>query len=218
MPTDLATDHTRRPVLEMRGISKTFPGVRALRDVSLTLYPGEVHSLMGENGAGKSTLMKILSGAYTADEGKKVWSVALAPGFANPITYTVDGRQYITVATGRSGTQAPGRLYTFALDAAKPIPSMEPVLPPLDPSGIPSAELVRQEFERVGLPPEPGRDLIVRLCSGCHQPTVLTRFRKPEEGWRETMRSMVSRGMPGTPQEHELVLQYLARYLGPGGQ
>ncbi|MCK9988489.1 MAG: ribose transport system ATP-binding protein [Azoarcus sp.] len=72
MPTDLASDHTRRPVLEMRGISKTFPGVRALRDVSLTLYPGEVHSLMGENGAGKSTLMKILSGAYTADEGGEI--------------------------------------------------------------------------------------------------------------------------------------------------
>ncbi|MFN3987430.1 MAG: sugar ABC transporter ATP-binding protein [Rhodocyclaceae bacterium] len=62
----------RRPLLEMRGISKTFPGVRALRDVSLTLYPGEVHSLMGENGAGKSTLMKILSGAYTADPGGEI--------------------------------------------------------------------------------------------------------------------------------------------------
>ncbi|MDV7395398.1 ATP-binding cassette domain-containing protein, partial [Arthrospira platensis SPKY1] len=59
----------KAPVLEMRGISKTFPGVRALNDVSLTLYPGEVHALMGENGAGKSTLMKILSGAYTADAG-----------------------------------------------------------------------------------------------------------------------------------------------------
>ena len=61
-----------RPVLEMRGISKTFPGVKALRDVSLTLYPGEVHSLMGENGAGKSTLMKILSGAYQADAGAEI--------------------------------------------------------------------------------------------------------------------------------------------------
>ncbi|BAL25010.1 sugar ABC transporter ATP-binding protein [Azoarcus sp. KH32C] len=68
----MANDSTRRPVLEMRGISKTFPGVRALRDVSLTLYPGEVHSLMGENGAGKSTLMKILSGAYQADDGGEI--------------------------------------------------------------------------------------------------------------------------------------------------
>ncbi len=61
-----------KPVLEMRAISKTFPGVKALREVALTLYPGEVHSLMGENGAGKSTLMKILSGAYTADAGGEI--------------------------------------------------------------------------------------------------------------------------------------------------
>ncbi|POM21119.1 Ribose import ATP-binding protein RbsA [Burkholderia cepacia] len=56
----------------MRGISKTFPAVRALDNVSLTVYPGEIHSLMGENGAGKSTLMKILSGAYRADAGGEI--------------------------------------------------------------------------------------------------------------------------------------------------
>lgn len=54
----------------MRGISKGFPGVQALKDVSLTAWPGEIHALMGENGAGKSTLMKILAGAYAADEGR----------------------------------------------------------------------------------------------------------------------------------------------------
>ncbi|RQH02082.1 sugar ABC transporter ATP-binding protein [Paraburkholderia dinghuensis] len=61
-----------RPILEMRGISKTFPGVRALDNVSLSVRPGVVHSLMGENGAGKSTLMKILSGAYEADPGGEI--------------------------------------------------------------------------------------------------------------------------------------------------
>ena len=60
------------PLLEMRGISKTFPGVRALDHVRLSVWPGEVHSLMGENGAGKSTLMKILSGAYQADPGGEI--------------------------------------------------------------------------------------------------------------------------------------------------
>src|SRR3712207_3457595 len=60
------------PILEMTGISKTFPGVRALTDVSLTIYSGEVHALMGENGAGKSTLMKILSGAYHPDPGAEI--------------------------------------------------------------------------------------------------------------------------------------------------
>ena len=56
-------------ILEMKDISKTFPGVKALDHVQLQVRPGEVHALMGENGAGKSTLMKILSGVYTRDEG-----------------------------------------------------------------------------------------------------------------------------------------------------
>src|SRR6185503_10926321 len=58
------------PVLEMRGIRKTFPGVIALDGVDLTLEPGVVHMLLGENGAGKSTLMKVLSGAYRKDAGE----------------------------------------------------------------------------------------------------------------------------------------------------
>lgn len=57
-------------VLRMEHISKSFPGVKALDDVSLHLDAGDVLALVGENGAGKSTLMKILSGAYTADEGE----------------------------------------------------------------------------------------------------------------------------------------------------
>lgn len=61
--------HTAAPVLELRGISKQFPGVKALSDVALRLFPGEVHTLMGQNGAGKSTLIKVLTGVYTPDAG-----------------------------------------------------------------------------------------------------------------------------------------------------
>ncbi len=58
------------PLVEMRGISKSFPGVRALDDVSLTILAGEVHMLLGQNGAGKSTLIKVLYGAAHPEHGE----------------------------------------------------------------------------------------------------------------------------------------------------
>src|SRR5512140_4044588 len=58
------------PLLEVRHITKQFPGVLALDDVRLEFMPGEVHAVVGENGAGKSTLMKIMAGAYTPDAGE----------------------------------------------------------------------------------------------------------------------------------------------------
>ena len=63
-------NETLTPLLAARGISKSFPGVRALDGVTLSVRRGEVHALLGENGAGKSTLLKILSGAQSPDDGQ----------------------------------------------------------------------------------------------------------------------------------------------------
>src|SRR5829696_9993595 len=58
------------PMLQIRNVSKFFPGVTALDNVSLDFTPGEVHAIVGENGAGKSTLIKIICGIYMPDEGE----------------------------------------------------------------------------------------------------------------------------------------------------
>ena len=61
------------PILKVKNISKVFPGVKALTDVTADFYPGEVHTLVGENGAGKSTLIKIMSGVYTPTAGTVIF-------------------------------------------------------------------------------------------------------------------------------------------------
>ncbi len=63
-------DGTTAPVMALTGITKTFPGVKALDGVSLALYPGQVTALVGENGAGKSTIVKVLTGIYQPDGGE----------------------------------------------------------------------------------------------------------------------------------------------------
>ena len=81
-------EQTLAPFLEMKGITKQFPGVLALDGVNLTVYPGEVLALVGENGAGKSTLMKILSGVYKKDAGS-----ILLEGSSIEITGPLHARQ-----------------------------------------------------------------------------------------------------------------------------
>ena len=70
---DAASTRVDQPLLQMSGIVKEFPGVRALGGVDLNVRAGEVHCLLGQNGAGKSTLIKVLAAAHQPDEGTILW-------------------------------------------------------------------------------------------------------------------------------------------------
>ena len=62
-------NNNQPPLWELQGISKEFPGVQALDDVSMTICEGQIHALVGENGCGKSTLVKCLAGVHQAEKG-----------------------------------------------------------------------------------------------------------------------------------------------------
>ena len=153
--------------------------------------------------------------AYAADRGERLWQVPLAPGFNNPVTYMLDGRQYVAVMTGRGGLQAPGRVYAFALDAPAPIPSMEP--PPDAEREFERWEVastVSGELAQAGFPEGPGRDLVGRLCASCHPPSAFTKHRLTLEGWTAVVADLANRGMPASEQQRQAVATYLAEHLG----
>ena len=83
-PASSASQDAREPLLEVRNITKRFPGVVALSNVSVKFLPSEVHAVVGENGAGKSTLMKIMAGAYRPDEGD-IFLLGNKVVFAHPV-------------------------------------------------------------------------------------------------------------------------------------
>jgi rhamnose transport system ATP-binding protein len=119
------TSSSGNPALALRNVTKTFPGVRALDDVSFDVWPGEVHALLGENGAGKSTLIKIVSGVYPPGSGEMQVD-GKTVHFAHPREAQAHGIATIyqefslypelTVAENIFAGNMPRRLGGFALD------------------------------------------------------------------------------------------------------
>ncbi len=116
------------PIISVQRVSKTFPGVHALKDVRFELIPGEVHALMGENGAGKSTLMKILAGVYTKDSGTILYG-GQEVAFTNPREAQAAGigiihqelqlMNHLTVAQNIFIGREPRRAFGLLLDEDK---------------------------------------------------------------------------------------------------
>jgi ABC-type sugar transport system ATPase subunit len=105
------------PALDLVEISKTFPGARALRDVSLTLAAGAVHGLVGENGAGKSPLTKIATGALAPDAGRVcVGGIEVHPTRRALRALGVRVYQERQIAISRSAKRAARSLYDASLD------------------------------------------------------------------------------------------------------
>jgi len=122
------------PKLELRGISKSFPGVRALSDVSFAIWPGETHMLLGENGAGKSTLMKVLCGAVAADAGEVLYegrpTVIASPADARQLGIAVifQNSRSFPISTSRTTSisaapRADARLARSTTSASTPTPA-----------------------------------------------------------------------------------------------
>jgi len=96
------SDNVSDSILELKGITKTFPGVRALDDVHFDLKRGEIHSILGENGAGKSTFIKIITGVYLPDEGEIYFD-----GKAEEIRNTMDSQRLGVAAIYQHVTSYP---------------------------------------------------------------------------------------------------------------
>lgn len=154
--------NTSRPRLEIKAVSKSFSGVRALTDVSIDIGPGEIHSICGENGAGKSTLMKILSGAYQPDAGSIVVDGveygSLDPFLAQDLGINIIYQENLLVPTmsvlenmfiGREPTRG-GVLMDFAAMRARMKEELDFLGISLDPSRrIETLSVAEQQFVKI---------------------------------------------------------------------
>jgi ABC-type sugar transport system ATPase subunit len=150
-----------QPLWELRRISKSFPGVKALDEVSLTLHPGEVHALLGENGSGKSTLCKCLAGVYGPDGGEVLYCGAPV-AMADPL----EARRYGVATIYQEFSLVPSLSVVENIFLGRPL--RHPTLGTLDWQAMRN-ETVRL-LQRLELPIDP--DATVRELSVAEQQLV----------------------------------------------
>jgi quinoprotein glucose dehydrogenase len=154
--------------------------------------------------------------AFDTKTGKELWTVKLpATAASTPITYAdAKGQQYVAVvATGGSqigAALAGDSLVVFSLTGA-PTSTLTEGLP-VNQNGAPAANaLAAVPSTQAHLPPGPGHDLTVRVCSGCHSPDVAANQHLSEQEWNSLVQSMAARGAVATDNEIDEITKYLAR-------
>jgi quinohemoprotein ethanol dehydrogenase len=130
--------------------------------------------------------------AFNAQTGEKLWQADLGGLNVSPVTYMLDGKQYLSLL---GGPTVGSRLYTFVLDGKVPMPGTTRI-----PSPTPAAT--------------DGAALVNRVCASCHAVEVVTNSKMDRESWKGVVDNMVSRGAIATPQEVNLIVDYLAKNFG----
>jgi general nucleoside transport system ATP-binding protein len=184
------------PRLALRGITKSFPGVRANDHVDLTLSAGEIHALLGENGAGKSTLVKILYGVLRADEGEILWHGEPAD-ITSPAVARKLGIAMVFQHFSLFETLTVAENIWLGLDKSEPLETL--------------SEKVRETSTRYGLPLDPGR-YVHELSVGERQRIEIVRclLQSPEMLVMDEPTSVL------TPQETERLFETLRRLAAEG--
>ncbi len=155
--------------------------------------------------------------AFDTKSGKELWTVKLpASAEATPISYAdAKGQQYIAVvATGGFGigaALASDSLVVFSLYGSESVDSVKPIRSPGQRTQSPAANNVAAAPSAQNhLPPGPGHDLMVRVCSGCHSPEIAANQHLSPQEWNSVVQNMSARGAVATDEEFNQITDYLA--------
>ena len=184
------------PFLEVCGLVKDFPGVRANDDVSFSVLPGEIHALLGENGAGKSTLVKMIYGVMRPDAGEM----------------RLEGRPYAPAAPGEARAAGIGLVFQhFSLFEAMTVAENIALGLPPEQAGRDLPERIRRVSAGYGLPLDPDR-LVGALSVGARQRVEIVRclLQSPRLLIMDEPTSVL------TPQETETLFETLRRLASEG--